>query len=286
MIQALKNIQQILKDIGLYAGKIDGVIGYGTYSAVLNLKEQKGKNKQAIRNIQSILAENRVYFGNLDGDFGNGSMSGFNQLIPAPKLTDELLRKIMKNTAPGYADFINQYIDRYHIKTKADLCAFLANNLHESNGFNNLRENMNYSAKRLLEVFPKYFKNLNAAQSIVNKGVVAIADVVYGGRMGNGANNGDGFKYRGGGSIHLTGLNNYRLCSIGICGDNTLLENPELITQPEYAVKSALWFWEKNNCSRFSNFGDFNQVCEIVNGGKNGLDERVRLNQKAWNMLF
>jgi putative chitinase len=286
MIQALKNIQQILKDIGLYAGAIDGAIGYGTYSAVLLLKEKNGKNKQAIRSIQSILAENRVYFGSIDGDFGNGSMSGFNQLIPAPTLTDDLLRKIMKNSAPGYAAFINQQIERFHIKTKADLCAFLANNLHESGGFNNLRENMNYSAKRLLQVFPKYFKTLDSAQAIVNKGVVAIADVVYGGRMGNGENNGDGFKYRGGGSIHLTGLDNYRLCSIGICGDNTLLEKPELIAQPEYAIKSALWFWEKNNCSRFANFGDFEQVCKIVNGGKNGLDERIQLNQKAWSVLF
>lgn len=286
MQEALKTIQRILKTTGLYTGAIDGVIGWKSYSAVLQLSQAKGKNKQVIKEIQQFLADQRVYFGAIDGDFGGGSMSAFNALIPAPKLTDALLQKAYKNCATGFADYINQHAAAFHIKTKADLLAFLANNIHESSGFKSLRENMNYRATRLLEVFPKYFKSLASAQSAVSAGVEAIADIVYGGRMGNGRNNGDGFKYRGGGSIHLTGRENYRLCSIGIGLDKGLYDNPELITQPEYAVKSAMWFWQRNVCSRYANQGDFEQACIVVNGGKNGLAERNALHVKLWNTIF
>lgn len=281
----LKQIQATLKTIGLYTGAIDGLIGNKTYSAFIKLKEYEG-SKQPLREIQTILATARVYFGAIDGIIGNGSISAFNHLMPAPKVTDELLKKIYKNCASGFADYINQNIATYHIKTKADLCAFLANNIHESGGFTKLRENMNYSPKRLLEVFPKYFKNLASATAIANRGPVAIANTVYGGRMGNNPKTDDGFNYRGGGTIHLTGADNYRLCSVGIGVGTKLFDNPDLIVQPEFAMKSALWFWERNQCSRFANFGDFERVCRIINGGTNGLAERIALNAKAWDVLF
>lgn len=286
MKEALKDIQKVLKAIGLYSGAIDGLIGYKTYNAVLMLNESKKATKQQKRDIQQILANNRVYFGEIDGIFEKGSKSAFNQLIPAPKITDDLLKKIQKNCALFFADEINKYAENYHIKTKADLCAFIANIIHESNGFNSLRENMNYSAIRLTEVFPKYFKSLASARSIVAQGQIAIADVVYGGRMGNGENNGDGFKYRGGGLMHLTGKRNYTLASIGTGVENLLVNHPELIVQPEHAIKTAMWFWKNNRCNGHANTGEFDHVCRVVNGGNNGIDNRRQLHQKAWNVLF
>jgi len=112
----LKQIQATLKTIGLYTGAIDGLIGNKTYSAFVKLKEYKG-SKQPLRDIQTILATARVYFGAIDGIIGNGSISAFNHLMPAPKVTDELLKKIYKNCASGFADYINQNIATYHIKT-------------------------------------------------------------------------------------------------------------------------------------------------------------------------
>lgn len=285
MKEAVKNIQEILKGIGLYTGAIDGLIGYKTYQSVLMLTTKVGF-KPAKREIQKILAENRVYFGEIDGIFGNGSISAFNHLLPAPVVTDELLKKIQKNCAVFFADEINKYANQYNIKTKADLCAFIANIIHESNGFNQLRENMNYSAFRLVEVFPKYFKNLAVARTVVAQGQSAIADVVYGGRMGNGVNNGDGFNYRGGGLMHLTGKRNYTLASIGTGVENLLVNHPELIVQPEHAIKTAMWFWKSNRCNGHANTGDFDLVCRVVNGGTNGLAHRRELHQKAWNILY
>lgn len=285
MKEALKDIQNILKSINLYKGSIDGLIGSQTYLAITELRKYKGQ-KQPLREIQKILADRRVYFGEIDGIFGNGSISAFNHLIPVPTLTDALLKKIYKNCAVGFAEQINLSAATFHIKTKADLCAFLANIIHESGGFTSLRENMNYSAIRLVEVFKmKYFPSLAYAQQIAKKGPIAIADVVYGGRMGNNRN-GDGYDFRGGGLIHLTGRKNYTLASIGIGEGDALVKDPSLITQPKFAVKTALWFWQSNLCSRQANWGNFDKACEIVNGGTNGLKERQNLHVKAWNTLF
>lgn len=295
-INVLKEIQLCLKSVGLYTGAIDGIFGWQSYSAVLALsKETTSKNKSvknlnkiktAAKDIQNILIEQHKYFDVVDGIFGGNSMTAFNSLLPAPKLNEVHLNKVYKNILPGLTPYINQFAPEYHIQTKADLCAFLANNIHESRGFKSLRENMNYSAPRLLQVFPKYFKTLAAARAVVARGPIAICDVVYGGRMGNGVNNGDGYKYRGGGSIHLTGKENYTLCSIGIGLGSKLLEDPDLLTQPEYAVKSAFWFWNKNRCSRAVNRGDFQAACKIVNGGTNGMAEREALFAKAWSSIF
>lgn len=291
MSEAMKEIQRFLKQANLYTGKIDGLIGWLSYSAVLKLIGNRNA-KSTIKEIQKILAENRVYFGAIDGDFGQGSMTGFNDLLPAPQLTDAKLQAIYKNCKPGFAAEINKQIEKYNIKTKAALCAFLANAIHETGGFTKLRESMAYSPQRLLQVFPKYFKSLAAAQTIAARGQVAIADVVYGGRMGNGVGNGDGYKYRGGGIMHTTGSKMYELTSIGIGEGKKLHENPDLITQPYYAVASGLWYWNKNLCSRYANQGNFLATCKIVNVGNattsitpNGQADRDALYAKAWSVL-
>lgn len=284
MQKILKDIQTVLKSVGLYTGAIDGLIGYGSYGAILKLSAETSRHKQVAREIQKLLIQAKTYFHEVDGSFGPQSITAFNGLIPAPDITEQQLKSIYKNIQPGFATYINQYKDRFNLKNKADVCAFLANTIHESNGFKSLRENMNYSAPRLMQVFPKYFKSMAYAKTIQSGGAIAIADVVYGGRMGNNRN-GDGYKYRGGGLMHLTGSDNYKLADIGIGANGKLHQNPEIIMQPEYAVLTAFWFWQKNMCSRPANQGDFNKVCTIINGGTNGLDDRIQLHKKCWNTI-
>src|SRR5574344_3076465 len=79
----------------------------------------------------------------------------------------------------------------------------------ESAGFTVFTENLNYSAKRLLEVFPTYF-NAQNVQKYANC-PRKIASRVYANRLGNGNEaSEDGWKYRGRGAIQLTGKSNYK----------------------------------------------------------------------------
>ena len=99
-----------------------------------------------------------------------------------------LLTKANFNTQVAeilYPSMQKRYIDR---NEKRSAC-FLATCAVESN-FTKLVENMNYSAKRLADVWPKRFKGEdgkpnNLALKIANN-TEAIANVVYANRMGNG----------------------------------------------------------------------------------------------------
>jgi len=100
--------------------------------------------------------------------------------------------------------------------------------------FKVVAENMNYSAERLLEVFPSYFTDIQDARAVVKMGPEAIADRVYGDRMGN---DGEGYKYRGRGFIQLTGKDNYRAMGEKIGVD--LVNNPDALLDPVVASKAT-----------------------------------------------
>ncbi len=60
--------------------------------------------------------------------------------------------------------------------------------------------------------------------------------------MGN-SEPGDGYKFRGRGLIQLTGKNNYADASLAVFGDDTLIQNPDLIVKnPEVAAQVANWY--------------------------------------------
>jgi putative chitinase len=85
----------------------------------------------------------------------------------------------------------------------------LATAYHETGGrMAAITENMNYtSAKRLMQVWPSRFKSEAQAAPYV-RNPEKLANLVYGGRLGNTAL-GDGWKYRGRGLVQLTGKVNY-----------------------------------------------------------------------------
>src|SRR3954470_9443687 len=84
----------------------------------------------------------------------------------------------------------------WELNTERRVGMFLANTAHESARFRRLIESLDYSAKRLLEVFGRYFTADEAAKMAGDE--FAIGERVYGGRMGNGPEgSGDGFKFRG-----------------------------------------------------------------------------------------
>lgn len=94
-------------------------------------------------------------------------------------------------------------------------------------------ENLNYSAKRITEVWPLRFKTISAAAPYANN-PEKLANFVYGGRLGNNKT-GDGWLYRGRGYPQLTGKTGYE--KFGKLLNINLVNNPELALQPKNAAK-------------------------------------------------
>jgi putative chitinase len=164
--------------------------------------------------------------------------------------------------------------------TEQRVAYFLANCAYESSRFTMLREDLNYSAKRLLEVFATHFTAAEAGQYAGD--AERIANRVYAGRLGNGdEDSGDGWRYRGGGLIELTGRSNYREAGAGIELSVDLEEMPELIVEPYIAAFSAAWFWWTRGLNELADTGDFAGCVRIVTGSSNakltGLAERQKL---------
>lgn len=167
-------------------------------------------------------------------------------------------------------------LTEYGITTLNRRAHFWAQLAHESNLVPR-RENMNYSASRLLAVFPRYFNPITAYQYA--RKPEAIANRVYANRMGNGQeSSGDGWKYRGGGLIQDTGKSRYRRLSSVLKVD--LLKNPDLLLDEANAIVAALDFWELNNINRLADTEDgvsdkaIRAITRVINGGFNGLEDR------------
>ena len=123
--------------------------------------------------------------------------------------------------------------DKYGDGDNRKLSYILATALHESN-FRPITENLTYtSAARLMQVWPSRFPTVESAKPYV-KSAQKLANLVYGGRMGNDEKN-DGWTYRGRGFVQLTGYANYEKFN-KLIGES-LSGYPDLAQRPEYAAR-------------------------------------------------
>ena len=159
---------------------------------------------------------------------------------------------------------------------------FLAQILHESGMLSMVKENLNYSETGLVTVFKKYFDRNTA--KFYARNPQKIANRVYADRMGNGGEHtGDGWRYRGRGLIQLTGKDNYVAAGKALGVD--LTKNPDYLTTPEGAARSAGWFWKSRNLNRSADTGDINTNTKLINGGYKGLDDRKNLYNKLLRLV-
>jgi putative chitinase len=158
------------------------------------------------------------------------------------------------------------------IESPSRIAGFLAQTSHESGKYKFLTENLNYSDKGLLKTFPKYFNESNVMEYA--RKPEAIANRVYANRMGNGDEaSGDGWRYCGRGLIQLTGKNNYQ--AFANSEQMNIEEVPDYLITYVGAVRSALWFWNKNNLNDTADTGDLLMMTKKINGGTHGLAERT-----------
>lgn len=210
-------------------------------------------------------------------------------VAPQPSIqnTTFKLDKLKGHVPQFILDQIPDTAARFGITTPLRLAHFLAQCGHESGGFRAFSENLNYGAKGLLSIFPKYFKTIEKAKAYERK-PEKIANLVYANRMGNGDEaSGDGWKHRGRGGLQTTGKSNYQDFA-------KFMNMPEILTNPDlvatkYPLASAAFFFKKNNlwaiCDKGSSEEVVTLVTKKVNGGTIGLPDRKKHFKEYYNLL-
>lgn len=199
-------------------------------------------------------------------------------------LTSKQFKELFPNCADtdGWVNAMNEVFPKYDITTPARIAAFVAQCGHESGGWRVFEENLNYSAKSLDAVFPKYFVKAGRNAEEYARKPEKIANVVYAGRMGN-TSDGDGFKYRGRGPIQLTGKDNYVSFGKDMGVD---VSNPDVVaTDKKISLMSAIWFWNKNGLNKLADAGDIKGMTKRINGGFIGLEDRIHHYEQAMAKL-
>ena len=184
--------------------------------------------------------------------------------------------------AQAWAGALTTAMDRFGINTSKRVAAFLAQVAHESDAFSVVIESMNYSAAGLIETWPKHFNTVNAGAYAHN--AQAIANFVYGERMGNGdAASGDGWRFRGRGPLQTTGRADYLQCGNALGWD--FIGAPDLLIQPRFGALAAGWEWNRGNLNDYADRGDFDGITRIINGGFIGQPDRLERWARAKSAL-
>ena len=196
-------------------------------------------------------------------------------------LSKRALARMFPRAVPALLDALAELAPelcaREHITTPRRWVHFVAQIDAECDGLSlwPLRENMNYSASRMLEVFPGRVTR-EKALAIAHQ-PAAIAEHMYGvgtkvgGWLGN-REPGDGARFIGRGLIQTTGRDAYT--KIGAAMGVDLVSHPELLERADYAVRSAFADWTLMRVNPLADADDVTAVTRRVNGGRNGLPRR------------
>lgn len=192
---------------------------------------------------------------------------------------------------PTWTRVLNDAMDRFDVRTLRRVAAFLAQIAHESDEFRRVVENLNYTAKRLMQVWPKRFTSLAKARRYERQ-PKKLANYVYANRLGNGDEaSGDGWRFRGRGLLQITGRGNYRATAQALA--LPLEDNPELLEQPGVAALAAAHFWKSRGLNELADDRntdnddeDFVTISVIINGGRTGLESRKRYWARAKAVLL
>lgn len=267
-------LQQKLKSLGFDPNGVDGNFGAGTRDALIAFQQSKGLQADGIAGPDTLAA---LQIGNSSNTAAAGSPNTGTATSPNANTAGALnLAGLTGHLPAGVIAQIPETAAKFGITSNLRLAHFLAQCALESNGFKATVENLNYSAQRLMQVFPKYFRGVDPAAYANNP--AKIGNRVYANRMGNGNEaSGDGFKFRGRGYIQLTGKNNYTSFSQFIGED--CVDSPDLVATT-YPLASAAFYFNSNHiwaiCDQGTSDATVTKVTKAVNGGTHGLAERLQ----------
>lgn len=183
---------------------------------------------------------------------------------------------VRPQTAGRWADAFAAYVTPAAFSLgRQEIDDFVAQVLHETGQLERLTENLNYSAARLMQVWPSRFPSIEVAGQY-ERSAPRLAEKVYQGRMGN-VDPGDGYKYRGRGVPMITGRDNY--AALEQLTGLPLLSSPDLLEQPDTALRVGVLWWENNVPDTIVD--NVELVTRAVNGGVIGLLDRKRQYEAA-----
>ena len=206
--------------------------------------------------------------------------------VPDPAITASQLDAIFQGRGGDWAVWLDAAMQRYGITSPRRVAHFLAQVGHESAGLTVTEESLNYSTPgRIQATWPRRFPTEADAAPYV-RAPESLANLVYGGRMGN-VNAGDGWAFRGRGLIQTTGRRNFmRLAEV--YGLGSAEKSAAWAATREGAAMSAGLFWSDNRLNDLADQGAGEMVEAItlrVNGGLNGLADRRAIYARAAAVL-
>jgi putative chitinase len=196
-------------------------------------------------------------------------------------MTSEQLAQLNINS--DWLPWLQKTFEKYSINNVNRQAAFIGQCQHESANFKALQENLNYSANGLKSVWGSRFPTDEVANKYARNPNM-IANKVYANRMGNGdEESGEGWKYRGRGLIQCTGKDLYKTLSDAL--NINLIDDPDMLLEMPYASMSAGWFWNRKQLNLLADSKDYKEMTKRINGGFNGLDDRIAKINKALEVL-
>jgi putative chitinase len=163
----------------------------------------------------------------------------------------------------GIAASAPAVFQKYGIDSDLVICHAFAQLSEECGNGTEMMENMNYSAARLLQVFPSHFTR---AQAIAMQHQPRlIADQAYGSRMGNHTGTDDGWNYRGQGLAQTTGRVGYAALAKATGLD--LIAHPEYVISPEHALECGIGDFVLCGCLPYARKDDLVAVSSLLNVG-------------------
>ncbi|MDC2859044.1 glycoside hydrolase family 19 protein [Delftia sp. DT-2] len=181
------------------------------------------------------------------------------------KLTPEIVSACTGATllrATQWTSAITEACARYGIDSPARVAAFLAQVGHESGRLVYVREIWGPTAAQLRYEGRRDLGNTEA---------------------------GDGKRFLGRGLIQVTGRNNYKAVTRALRAVTPQApdfeQDPVALEQPAWAALSAAWFWHSRGLNALADRGDFLGITKKINGGTNGLDDRLALWAAAKKVL-
>ena len=192
-------------------------------------------------------------------------------------VTVEQFKKLFPTGKVEFVPLLNEKLEAAGINTLPRVASFLAQCGAETN-FLKWEENLNYSVEGLVRIFPKRVSPELAKKLAHNP--EAIANYVYGARMGNGpAATGDGYKHRGRGLIQVTGHDNYVKLAMAL--KKSVDETIAYVMTIPGALDSAIWYWGNAKCNGYADKSDIRGQTIAINGWLNGFEHRASLYELA-----